>query len=240
MDFSQCCTSCRTMLKHVGQYICPKCNKGHKTRSQLNEHLLGAHKAEQEANLVCITCDKNFMSQHSLKQHMSSKHVSERSYPVGHPQRAQMKNKEILNIACTKCDQKFENGTQVDEHMKYHTGGFKAKSFDKICRYFRKGYCAKGEHCIFKHVEIQSEPTPTCKRGQDCIFMQQNRCNYFHQNIGVQKPRSYNNSKPCKFQEQCWDKSECKFSHSSQVFRPVMKRSRPPQEQREVNVWQEY
>ena len=228
------------MLKHTGQYICTECNKGHRTKSQLDEHIQGAHKVKPDTTLVCITCDKNFESQHSLKQHMSSKHVSERNFPVGHPQRAQMKNKQILNIACTKCDQKFENGTQIDEHMKYHTEGFKTKSSEKICRYFKKGYCAKGEHCIYKHVEIQSDSAPPCNRGQDCIFMQQNRCNYFHPNIGVQKPRSFKNPKQCKFQERCWNKSECNFSHSNQGFRPVLKRSRPPQEVWKINPWLEY
>ena len=212
------------MLKHIGQYICDRCNKRHKTKGELTEHI----QALLNSILVCITCDKNFESQHSLKQHMSSKHSSERSFPVGHPQRTQLKNHETLNIACTKCDQKFANGRQVDLHMKDHTDGFKTPTSDKICRYFRNGYCAKGEHCIYKHVEIKSEETPRCNRGPDCIFMQQNRCNYFHPNIGVQRPKTNKNPKQCKFQEHCRNKFECNFSHNTQVFRPGMMWSRPP------------
>ena len=145
-----------------------------------------------------------------------------------------------MNIGCTKCDKKCANGRQVDEHMKEHAGGFKTPTFAKICRYFRNGYCSKGEHCIYKHVEIQLEATPRCNRGQDCIFMQQNRCYYFHPDIGVQRPKSNKNIKQCKFQEQCRNKFECNFSHNAQVFRQEMMRGRPPQGLRKVNMWQEY
>ena len=150
------------------------------------------------------------------------------------------KNHEALNIACTKCDKMFANGRQVDEHMKDHVVGFNTPTADKICRYFRNGYCAKGEHCLYKHVQIQSEATPRCNRGQECVFMQQNRCNYFHPNIGVQRPKTNKIPKQCKFQEQCRNKFECNFTHNTQVFRPAMIWTRPPQGLKKMNVWQDY
>ena len=83
------------MLKHEGQYICPKCKLGYKTKKEMNEHMQAQHKVQQESvNLTCITCDKTFPSQHSLKQHLNSKHKKEEELPVGHPQRAQNKNNE--------------------------------------------------------------------------------------------------------------------------------------------------
>ena len=231
------------MLKHVGQYFCPNCKARHKTRSELNEHIQSVHKSNQDVvNFECKMCDKVFVNEHSLKQHASSKHLNERGLPVGHPIRAQVKNQEKLNIKCTKCDEMFSNGRQVDEHMKLHTMSFEKSTSGKSCRYFRNGYCAKGEHCIFKHEKIQPSSTPVCNRGQDCIFMQQKRCNYFHPNIGVQRPRERNNKIPCRFQDQCWNKSECIFSHDDQVFRPILRKSRPPHPQGSWwrNTWEDY
>ena len=231
------------MLKHAGQYICPKCNDKHKTKNELNEHMKCTHKVEKDISYVkCGMCDKNFISEHSLKQHTNIKHINDRNIPVGHPLRAQKNNQETLNIKCTKCDKNFATGNQVDEHMKLHEKDFERTSSDKICRYFRKGYCAKGELCVFKHIKIQLlSPPPMCNRGQDCTFLKQNRCKFFHSNIGVQSTRKRINQIKCKFQEKCWNKFECNYSHENQVFRPVLMKSRPPQGQWvDMNIWQDY
>ena len=241
------------MIKHnMGQYICSKCKVGHKTKRELIEHNQQMHKANDDlVNLVCITCDKEFPSQHSLKQHMNSKHNSQDGLPVGHPQRAEKKNQESLKIACTQCDKKFATGNQIDEHMKEHVGyeqtnqAFAKPVADKICRYFsRNGYCIKGDNCLFKHGQTQQNPTPMCGRGQGCIFLQQNRCNFFHPGVGVQQPRMQQKSyqPECRYGDQCWNISNCSFSHTNQGFRFAQRRNQPPQgvTVKGMSYWKDY
>ena len=164
------------MLKHEGQYICPKCKLGYKTKKEMNEHMQAQHKVQQDSvNLACISCDKTFPSQHSLKQHLNSKHKKEEELPVGHPQRAQNKNNESPKIACVQCDRRFSTGREVQDHMLEHTGNkaeqsFKTPVMDKVCRYFQNGFCRKGDQCLFKHTDIQTNSTPMCGRGQGCFF----------------------------------------------------------------------
>ena len=90
----------RHMVKHDGQYVCPKCKIGYKTKS-----------------IVCISCDKEFLNQHSLKQHLNSKHKTEGELPVGHPQRSQKQNNLSQNTACVQCDRRFTTGKEVQDHM---------------------------------------------------------------------------------------------------------------------------
>ena len=125
--------------------------KGYKTKKEMDKHVKTEHKAQQDSvKLVCISCDKDFPSQHSLKQHLNAKHNNERDLPVGHPQRAQKKNNESLKIACVQCDKRFATGKEVQDHMVEHTlnnaeQNFKNPVMDKICRYFKNGFCSKGE-----------------------------------------------------------------------------------------------
>ena len=179
---------------------------------------------------------------------MNSKHSNEKELPVGHPQRAHMKNNESTNIACLQCDKRFTNGKEIQDHMKEHTGGnagqeFKNPGVDKICRYFKNGFCRKGDQCLFKHTEGQTNFTPKCARGTGCFFLQQNRCHYFHPGVGVQMPRMQTESlqSECRYKEQCWNISTCSFFHSNsnQGFRFAQRQSRPPQGIR-MNMWRDY
>ena len=130
--------------------------------------------------------------------------------------------------------------------MLEHTGNkaeqsFKTPVMDKVCRYFQNGFCRKGDQCLFKHTDIQTNSTPMCGRGQGCFFFQQNRCNFFHPGVGVQMPRMQHKSKTaeCRYREQCWNISECPFSHPNQGFQFVQRQTRPPQGVR-MSVWRNY
>ena len=99
-------------------------------------------------------------------------------------------------ISCTECDKRFVSANQVEEHIKQHEDRTDQNQFEKInkhklCRYFRNGFCRRGEECNFKHSEEQRNVSK-CKRGQECVFFQQNRCHFFHPGYGVQKPRKQN------------------------------------------------
>ena len=90
-------------------------------------------------------------------------------------------------------------------------GGFENVNASKICRYFRRGYCAKGSQCEFKHSQAYKNYAPACNQGPGCRFLSQNRCSFFHQGVGVQKPRK------------------------QQDFQYGSMKSRPP-----MSIWMEY
>ena len=239
------------MIKHnVGQYVCPNCNLPHKTKKDMDDHIKTVHNAEEGVNrLACQSCDKAFPSQHSLKQHINSKHMSEKDLLAEHPQRARMKNAESLKIACTQCDKNFATGKEIDDHMTEHDGSNHTEQdltkfgYDKVCKYFRNGFCLKGDECPFKHIQIQPNVAPQCGRGQGCIFLQQNRCFYFHPVVGVQQQRIKRNPQmnvECRYKDQCWNIDDCSFSHQAQGFRHTQRSSRPPQGSWRKNAWMNY
>ena len=138
-----------------------------------------------QKKLTCITCDKIFQTDHSFKQHMLAKHKDKDSspvpknntLPVGHPDRYQKKQEVRKSIACMICSKLYATGKEVEEHMEEHTQEneqneeLEYTKEDKICRYFRNGFCFKGEKCIFKHIKNK---IPVCKRGPECSFLYQN------------------------------------------------------------------
>ena len=157
--------------------------------------------------------------------------------PVGHPQRAQQKNAESKNISCIQCEKRFSTGKEVEHHMKEHTAEadgqkFENPSVEKACRYFKSGFCRKGDECVFKHTEVQENFTPKCNRGPGCHYFQQNRCHFLHPGVGFQQ-------RECRYKDQCWNMFECPFLHPNQGFRFAHRRPRPPQGMR-VNAWMDY
>ena len=166
------------MLKHSGQAV-----------SDMKKHEEIHTQKINEGGLKCITCDKEFQTQHSLKQHLDTKHKSNNiKFPVGHPGRYEQQK----NIKCTKCGKLFQTGREVQEHMVEHTvenNDEQTHQFvrkEKICRYFKNGFCFKGEQCAFKHVQYRNNDTPVCRNGQECKFFLQNRCKFSHESVRVQ------------------------------------------------------
>ena len=231
------------MIKHtIGQYQCETCKQTFKTKSDHNKHKAVAHENKQsERPLTCITCNKLFETEHSLKQHIQSKHKGEVVLPVGHPQRyARAALHPSQNIACTKCDKRFSTGRQIEEHMTEHDDEsnikqeYKNPRDTKICRYFRKGNCLKGNRCLFKHTSL-----PVCNRGQECIFLAQNRCRFSHPEF-INNKRDFANKKDCKYKSECWNQITCAFRHPQQGFQFVQKTNRPPQVIPNMSVWMDY
>ena len=204
------------------------------------------HEEVHKNERVCIACDKKFPTEHSTKQHMQSKHHnnSKSSLPVGHPDRYHRKE-VVQNKACVKCSKVFATGKETEDHMKEHAranDGFEYPRTEKICRYFRNGFCAKGEQCSFRHIENRIQE---CRRGQQCIFLAQNRCRFFHQNLGAQKSRvwwgQHRQQKECKFQENCWNLSDCQYIHKEQQgFQFSQQTNRPPKRVRNMRTWINY
>ena len=135
------------MLKHIVQYLFAECGENVNTQEELKEHE-ESHKNEfLQATLTCLTCNKQFLNEHSIKQHMQSKHSSlKQNFLVGHPQRYQRKAVS-QNITCVKCSKVFATGRDVEDQMVEHSTEneynieFKNPSKDKVCRFFRSGWC---------------------------------------------------------------------------------------------------
>ena len=226
------------MTKHVaGQYICEKCNVRHMTKQKLNEHMKDCHKKQMEneqGNGNCNICDKVFANPHSLKQHNTSKHNSSSKLPLGHPDQAKEKNNsepKSAHIACVQCGKRFSCGREIDEHMREHrdeavNGEFEEYKNNRICRYFRRGTCTRGQQCRFSHnIENQTRQfTPRCTKGESCFFLQQNRCSFFHPGVGVQRPRTEPGAS----------------TNPNQGFQFAQRMNRPPIGAKQMNMWKNY
>ena len=245
------------MLKHTGQYPCDICKQLFKTDVEMKEHKRVHNKSQEKTELICIACDKAFQSEHSFKQHMLAKHHTrnqsrsvtpdrgdKQSLPVGHPQRYQNKNIN-QNIACLQCSKVFATGREVEDHMTEHTEEnmnqmeFEVPQQDKICRYFRKGFCFKGDQCVFKHSKMHEPQAPMCNRGPLCIFKAQNRCLFLHPELDSQNSQQ-KWKRECRFKEKCWNISSCLYSHNMQGFRFSGRNTRPPLMARNMNTWKDY
>ena len=210
------------MLKHIEQYSCQECRMEFENENDLKKHTEMKHVTISA--FKCDECDKTFPTEASLRQHKSSKHKNNNRLPIGHAEWVRADRNETQThkaFACTDCGQKFASIHEISEHVKEHTGEtHKYNSFKKVnksCRYFKRGYCAKGDKCTFSHKESQSTYyTPTCNKGSQCLFLQQNRCRFYHPGVGVQKPRE---------------------GPYSQGFRSGMKSAWPPMNMRNVKVW---
>ena len=243
------------MIKHTGQYVCDVCKNTFKTNGEMKNHKQIHEEEQVQLRLVCITCDKLFQTEHSFKQHMQAKHKEKENsrvsrgniLPVGHPERYIGKQENKLEIACTKCKKLFASGREIEEHMKEHIDenkedeGFQYSRKEKSCVYYRRGFCAKGELCAFNHNIHQTYRIPACKKGEKCEFLYQNRCKFFHEGVGVQRPRFGQQERPqkkeCKFQEECWNFSSCTYLHKDQDFHLAKQTNRPPQGMRNLRTW---
>ena len=177
-----------------------------------------------ESTYDCNKCDKKFISEPSLKQHMNSKHKSAESLPVGHPDRVNNRetgSQESMRFACTLCGKKFPSANEIEIHVKEHsesqngTEGFERQTSNRPCRFFKQGFCAKGNACGFKHNEPYTNYTPACKHGPQCFFLHKNRCSFFHPGVGVQNPEG-------------------------QGFRFGFRNKRPPMGVKNMGTWMNY
>ena len=97
--------------------------------------------------------------------------------------------------------------------MREHHGDerFETQNRNRICRYFKRGFCAKGDQCTYQHKKpIKS--THACNNGMQCHFLKQNRCRFFHPEVGV----------------------------TNQGFQFGIRKNRPPVWVRDMNPWMDY
>ena len=125
-----------------------------------------------------------------MKQHINSKHTAQINLPIGHPERI-TESMQNMKFLCAICGQTFAVPTELETHVVEHAEEEKVDGFSSvttrniICRYFKRGYCSKGDQCNFKHEKSETNSTPSCRRGRQCSYLKKNKCSFFHPGIGV-------------------------------------------------------
>ena len=155
-------------------------------------------------------------------------------------------------VRCDFCGYILKSLHEKRLHMNNCSNGFERVNH-QVCRYFSQGYCWKGNACAFSH---PSEPpkmsgyTPACRNGPWCRYLAGGICRFFHRRVGVQSPQSQQQPQPvrgqqasprgfCEFMEECDRKNVCPFVHQDKDFPPLDK-NKPPENQENVQEWQEY
>uniref|UniRef100_A0A1A9W2W5 Protein krueppel n=1 Tax=Glossina brevipalpis TaxID=37001 RepID=A0A1A9W2W5_9MUSC len=95
-----------------GPFFCPKCEKKFTRNFQLKLHMTSVHKLGNAPEYKCNTCDKIFASLHSLNYHQKSVHSQERPF------------------TCTHCRRQFILRSQLNSHMRVHTGESKPRKYE--------------------------------------------------------------------------------------------------------------
>ena len=240
--------------------VCSECGETFEEEDEIKEHMMSTH--QEVNNQGFQTICKHFINGfcRSGKQCKWS-HIIQREYH-GQSYRCMDCDKEFFNkyqfnkhckthsadadLICMICDERFSTRNGMNEHT--HEVHGKENNMKPVCRFFRQGRCTR-TMCEFRHpveqnANLQMSHTrfPACRRGQTCHFKLQNRCYYSHPE---DETRSHTNSnhrtKPCKYGDECWNISQCTFSHncSKRVFQSSTTNKVFPN-QRVSSVWQDY
>ena len=212
---------------HSEGYECTLCGDGFTREAEFNNHVLQCIK--RTIHIVqCPSCKNNFATG-ALKKHIQK----------------------------GKCSPKATGNGMRNHPRADHRDESRSKT---VCRHWKRGNCLKGDTCMFAHVGFQDNAqakhfitrnasvvgTPpnsktSCRNGQSCVWLAQNRCNYLHKDqnqplreghlghqggwqvqrgqqgghqrgqLGGQQPLS---DSECWYQERC-RRPACHFNHNS-------------------------
>lgn len=252
-DYKPVCDPCKMLFasgnaleehvkrKHAKTYVCQVCDKKFDYRAELMTHMKHHHtqrrKGERTDKMVgCIICDFKNDSEEIVIKHLEDVHS------LGDSLKDNVENKDVN---CPLCDYIDTSEECVIKHIEkvHQLADLGPKKTNKTCRYFLQNRCFKGQDCKFLHEEInqnlneqeanKNEPK-MCKNGLKCIFLKQNRCQFYHkvaaqpfkQNVdrsdtrpsaghGQQLRGSPNQVKLCRDGSSCDRSRRCKFRHYS-------------------------
>ena len=241
------------MTKDVSGNKCTACDKVFNKNQDLERHMTAKHSEQQ-----CIMCEKMYSSEQELVRHQA-KCVDQGIQTVS----CKKCNKVFTNFGikrhtpkchgeekhvCPKCGEVKTSAKAVKSHMQAEHEVVEGRERSReVCWHWRQGNCLRGDSCRFSHVGFQKKSqspriqenntkTNTCKNGPRCQWKERGQCRYFHQGVGVQKPRrvqevqegrqghggdqgaqqkSSHINKICRWNEGCFRKSSCKFIHTS-------------------------
>ena len=109
--------------------------------------------------------------------------------------------------ACAFCGLITNSAQDMENHKRDCNTQFRAVR-KKICRYFAKGGCLKGNECIFSHPsEKQVESAPVCRNGLECRYLANGVCKFYHRQKWFQrahhKETQHRNNKHVEQRFQC-------------------------------------
>ena len=161
----------------------------------------------------CEICVHVFITKEGLRHHVERKHNTS------------------LEAVCEFCGLIARSVQELANHNKECNIQFK-KVRNKICKYFVRGGCLKGNECIFSHPEeeTQAKSVQVCRNGPECRYLANGVCKFYHNEKESQKTRNkdaqnYSNGyfqrRPnvwCRFLEDCRRVPNCKFTHYEEDF----------------------
>ena len=91
-------------------FNCDDCDEQFKNFKQLQIHLFKEHKiAKKPEKCLCTLCGKSLIGRSNLKKHEREKHGIDNAKFI--------RKDKVIKIECTKCNDKFDNVTDLNEHV---------------------------------------------------------------------------------------------------------------------------
>ena len=257
-----------TMNKVSGNK-CTACDRTFKTNQDLENHMNAKHSLKQ-----CVLCDKVCASETDLVRHHNQclqKGISTVACPKCNNtftslglrrHKPQCKGQEA-QYECSDCDKVGKSKNEIRKHISEDHAEQRVRSRE-VCYHWRNGHCTRGESCHFSHVGHQNSQSThknttkenPCRNGQGCVWKERGLCMFYHNGVGVQKPKEVQSlqggrqhqehvqrtqphrpqsKKLCRYNERCYNKSTCNFAHTPSKGFPQHSRQHRPQIVRRSN-----
>ena len=254
------------MNKSASGNKCTACDKSFQTNKDLENHMSAKHSQKQ-----CILCDKMCASETELVRHhtqclqqgintVTCPKCSNNFTNFGLRRHKQQCHGKAPEYECSDCGKTGRSKEEIKKHISDVHSEQRVASRE-VCYHWRRGKCTKGAKCGYSHVGHQDRPNSSftqekgtrmakaCQNGPACQWKERGHCMFYHQGVGVQKPREMFNvqgerqeqdghwgtrqksplrQKMCRHNEKCNRKSTCKFFHtSSSGFSQNLRHPRP-------------
>ena len=250
------------MNKDLSGNKCTACDKIFNKNQDLERHMNAKHSEQQ-----CILCEKMCSSEQELVRHQAQcveqgvktvncKKCKQTFTNFGLKRHSPKCHGEEKHV-CPKCGQVEKTAKAVKNHIQAEHEDRMERSRE-VCWHWRQGNCFRGNTCHFSHVGFQRRSTPmqesstrtnACKNGRHCQWKERGHCRYYHEGVGVQKPRgvqewqggrqgpggkhgaqqySSHTSQICRWDQDCFRKSTCKFIHTSSKDFPQRRQQTRP------------
>ena len=228
------------MNKTTSGNMCVTCEKKFRNGQDLEKHIEITHNLPE-----CNICEKYFTSRQELKQHML-KHetamecsecpfISTKKDAKQHTQGCSGKLSASKEMSyCAECGE-LNTHSEMKKHMETEHRGRRADNREwektkRVCKFWRDGFCKKGDSCRFSHVGIQKklvenntgprrEPQREkrrCRNGESCPWLARRKCHFSHEedeNVNKQRWQERRPMRNCKFGNRCRDLPNCRFGH---------------------------